>query len=128
MLEKCAAIRPIPEHFYKELDEQWVEDYQFEFEPTTGPYEVLKENVRKGESITLTRVPNWWADKKRFFRYRYNPDAIKVTVVRELAKVFELFQRRLDWHGLGLPEFCYDKLPDEHPLVANGHVENYSLQ
>lgn len=124
LLEKCAAIRPIPEHFYKELDEQWVEDYQFEFEPTTGPYEVLKENVRKGESITLTRVPNWWADKKRFFRYRYNPDAIKVTVVRELAKVFELFTKgELDWHGLGLPEFWYDKLPDEHQLVANGHVE-----
>ena len=57
LLEKCAAICPIPEHFYKELDEQWVEDYQFEFEPTTGPYEVLVQNVRKGESITLTRVP-----------------------------------------------------------------------
>ena len=41
-----------------------------------------------------------------------------------LQKVFELFTKgELDWHGLGLPEFWYDKLPDEHPLVANGHVE-----
>lgn len=124
VLEKLVSVRPIPEHFYVELDEQWVEDYQFKFEPTTGPYQVLEENVRKGESITLTRVPRWWADKKKFYRHRFNPDAIKVAVVREPAKVFELFLKgELDWHGLGLPEFWYDKLPHDHSLVTNGHVE-----
>ena len=124
VIEKLAGVRPIPEHFYTELDEQFVEDFQFKFEPTTGPYEVKVENVKKGESVTLTRVPGWWADKKRFYRNRFNPDAIKVIVVREPAKVFELFLKgELDWHGLGLPEFWYEKLPDDHELVKKGHVE-----
>lgn len=124
VIERIAGLRPIPEHFYGELDEQYVEDFQFKFEPTLGAYEVKQENVKKGESITLTRVPNWWADKKRFFRNRFNPDSVKVTVVREPAKVFELFLKaELDWHGLALPEFWYDKLPDDHDLVKNGHVE-----
>ncbi len=124
VIEKLAGVRPIPEHFYTELDEQFVEDFQFKFEPTTGPYEVKPENVKKGESVTLTRVPGWWADKKPFYRNRFNPDAIKVTVVREPAKVFELILKgELDWHGLGLPEYWYEKLPDDHSLVKNGHIE-----
>ena len=124
VIEKVGLVRPVPEHFYTELDEQFVEDFQFKFEPTTGPYEVKTENVKKGKSITLTRVPGWWADKKPFYRNRFNPDAIQVTVVREPAKVFELFLKgELDWHGLGLPEYWYEKLPDDHSLVKNGHVE-----
>ena len=124
VIEKLAGVRPIPEHFYTELDEQFVEDFQFKFEPTTGPYEVKPENVKKGESVTLTRVPGWWADKKPFYRNRFNPDAIKVTVVREPAKVFELFLKgELDWHGLGLPEYWYEKLPNDHSSVKNGHIE-----
>ena len=123
VIERVAALRPVPEHFYGELDELFVEDFQFKFEPTTGPYEVRPENIEKGAAVTLTRVPNWWADKKKFYRYRFNPDAIKVTVVREPAKVFELFLKgELDWHGLGLPEFWYEKLPDDHDLVKNGRV------
>ena len=124
VIEKIAGLRPVPEHFYGELDEQYVEDFQFKFEPTLGAYEVKTDNVKSGESVTLTRVPGWWADKKRFFRNRFNPDAIKVTVVREPAKVFELFLKGdLDWHGLALPEYWYEKLPDDHELVKNGHVE-----
>ena len=47
-----------------------------------------------------------------------------MTVVREPAKVFELFLKGdLDWHGLCLPEYWYEKLPDDHELVKNGHVE-----
>jgi microcin C transport system substrate-binding protein len=123
VIERVAGVRPIPEHFYSELDEQFVEDFQFKFEPNTGPYEVRPENVEKGKAVTLTRVPNWWADKKKFYRYRFNPEAVKVTVIREPAKVFELFLKsELDWHGLGLPEYWYEKLPNDHKLVTAGYV------
>ena len=46
-----------------------------------------------------------------------------MTVVREPTQVFELFLKGdLDWHGLALPEYWYEKLPDDHELVKNGHV------
>ena len=50
-------------------------------------------------------------------------------MVREPAKVFELFLKGdLDWHGLALPEYWYEKLPDDHELVKNGHVEKIHFQ
>ena len=77
------SIRPIPEHFYDELDELYLKDYDWKMEPTTGPYEVLEENIVKGSSITLTRVPNWWANDKRFYKNRFNPEAIKASRMEE---------------------------------------------
>jgi microcin C transport system substrate-binding protein len=93
------------------------------FEPTTGPYEVKKENINDGVSITLTRVPNWWADQKKFFKNRFNPEKIRVTVIREPAKAFELFRKgELDWHSLRMPEDWYEKLPDNASEVTKGYI------
>ena len=118
-----AAIRPVPEHHYEEIDEDYLKDYQWVFEPTAGPYEVTEENVNDGVAITLTRVVNWWADKKKYYKNRFNPEKIRVTVVREPAKVFELFRKgELDWHGLSLPEYWYDKLPNDAPEVESGYI------
>jgi len=119
-----ANIRPVPEHHYEEIDEDFLKDYQWVFEPTAGPYEVLvDENVDDGVAITLTRVPNWWASNKRFHKNRYNPDKIRVTVVREPAKVFELFRKgELDWHGLSLPEYWHEKLKNDSPEVTKGYI------
>ena len=116
-------IRPVPEHHYEEIDEGYLKDYQFTFEPTAGPYEVRKENIKDGVSITLTRVEDWWASEKKFYKNRFNPDKIRVTVVREPAKVFELFRKgELDWHGLSLPEYWYEKLPNDAPEVQRGYI------
>ena len=49
---------------------------------------------------------------KRFFRYRYNPDNIKVSVIRDYNKAFEVFLKGgIDMFGLAKTEFWYDKLP-----------------
>ena len=123
IIERCGQVRPIPEHFYEELDEFYLEDYQWVMEPTTGAYQVLPENINKGTSITLTRVPDWWANDLRFFKNRFNPEKIKVTVVREPSKRFELFKKgEIDIHGLALPEYWYDKLSDDAAEVEKGYI------
>ena len=59
--------------------------------------------------------------KKKFFRYRFNPNQIKVSVIRDYNKAFEVFLKGdLDMFGLSKAEFWYGKLPHEHPLVAKG--------
>ncbi len=117
------GIRPIPEHFYEELDEEYLSDYQWKMEPTTGAYQVLPENVDDGVSVTLTRVPGWWADQKPFYRRRFNPERIKVIVVRDYNKAFETFLKgELDMFGLALTDFWYEKLPNDHPIVKNGYL------
>ncbi|MBC8126340.1 MAG: ABC transporter substrate-binding protein [Gloeobacteraceae cyanobacterium ES-bin-144] len=112
---------PSPPHFYNEYGPDFNERYQWRFIPTTGAYEVRPEDIVKGVSITQTRVKNWWAKDKKFYRYRYNPDKIIHTVVRDQSKAFELFRAgELDTFGLTKPELWYEK--SEMPPVHDGYV------
>lgn len=118
------SLNPRPEHFYGELGDDFPERYQWRFEPTTGPYVVAENDIRKGESVTFTRQENWWADDKRNYRYRFNYDKKRIQVVRDNAKSFEMFKKgELDAASLSLPEYWYEKLPDDDPLVEKGYIK-----
>lgn len=118
------ALRPVARHFYDEFGEDYLERYNFKFEPTTGPYEVVPENLVKGRMVTLTKVKDWWAKDKKFYQYRYNPDKIRLQVIRDPDVAFEVFKKgEIDFHGLSLAEHWYQKLPDDDPLVAGGYLE-----
>ena len=120
--------RPMPRHFFGDLTDDFVERYQWRFAPTTGPYVVRDEDIRKGRSIALTRNKRWWAKDKRFFRNRYNADRIVLTVVRDTAKRFEAFKRGdIDRFGLNLAEYWYEKLPDSDPDVAAGYIHKVTF-
>ncbi|MFM1894995.1 MAG: hypothetical protein RLZZ385_69, partial [Pseudomonadota bacterium] len=123
LLSYALEHSPSPRHFYNELGEDYVERYQWRFVPTTGAYVILDEDVDKGRSITLTRVEDWWAKDKKFWRYRYNPDHIYLSVIRDTPKVFESFKRGdIDTFGLNLAEYWYEKLPDSDPDVQAGYI------
>jgi microcin C transport system substrate-binding protein len=116
-------LEPIPEHFYKEVGDDFPERYQWRFQPTTGAYVVRDEDIKKGESIALTRNKDWWARDKKFWRYRYNFDRIYLTVIRDTPKAFEAFKKGdLDMFNLTLPDYWYDKLPNSDPLVQDGYI------
>jgi microcin C transport system substrate-binding protein len=118
------GLAPMPEHFYKELGDDYLQRYQWTMEPTTGPYIIKPEDLHKGSYIDLTRVPNWWASDKRFYRHRYNADRIHLEVIRDTDKVFEAFKRGdVDlFDKITPPKFWYDKLPNNDPLVQKGYI------
>lgn len=123
MLGRVLELEPLPMHFFAELGEDYVERYQWEFVPTTGPYVITPDNLKKGRSITLTRLDDWWANDLKFWRNRFNTDRIHLTVIRDTAKTFEAFRKgELTMFGLSLPEYFYEKLPATDPLVADGYV------
>ena len=116
-------VDPIPAHFFKELGDDFPERYQWRFQPTTGAYVVRDEDIKKGESMALTRNKDWWAKDKKFWRYRYNFDRIYLSVIRDTPKAFEAFKKGdLDMFGLTLPDYWYDKLPSSDPLVQDGYI------
>ena len=122
------SLRPVPRHFYDEFGEDFLERYNYRFEPTTGPYEILPENMKKGRSVTLTKVKDWWLKDRKHYRYRYNPDKIRLQVIREPSKAFEVFRKgETDDHGLGLPEYWYKQLPDDAPEVQAGYIEKITF-
>ena len=123
MDSRVLQLRPVPEHFYKRLGDDFVERYQWKFAPTTGAYVINDKDIRKGRSITLTRQKDWWAGNKKNFRFRYNPDRIHFSVIRDTPKVFEAFKRGdIDQFGLDLAEYWYEKLPNNDPDVAKGYI------
>lgn len=123
MDSRVLELRPAPQHFYKALGDDYVERYQWKFQPTTGPYVIEEKDIKKGVSIALTRQKDWWAKDNKFFRNRYNPDRIHISVIRDTPKVFEAFKRGdLDQFGLNLAEYWYDKLPNDDKDVAAGYI------
>lgn len=123
MNSRVLELRPVPQHFFKELGDDYVERYQWRFTPTTAAYVLKDEDVRKGRSITLTRNEDWWAKDKKHWRYRYNADKIHLSVIRDTPKVFEAFKRGdIDQFGLNLAEYWYEKLPNSDPDVEAGYI------
>ncbi len=122
----AGAIQPSPPHFYQEYGPDYSERYQWRFPPTTGAYEVKPEDIVKGASITQTRVKNWWAKDRKYYRYRFNPDKIVHTVVRDESKAFELFRAgELDTFYLTRPERWYEK--SEIEPVYKGWIERVTF-
>ncbi len=116
-------LGPEPRHFYKGFGKDYVSAYQWKFRPTTGAYIIRDEDIRKGSSITLTRNKDWWAKDLEFWRYRFNPDKLRIEVIRDVDKAFETFARGdLDMFGMNLAKYNYEKLPDLSPLVQKGYI------
>lgn len=120
------ALTPSPPHFYVDYGPDYTERYQWKFPPTTGAYEVKEGDVLKGVSVTQTRVEDWWARDKKYYRYRFNADRVVHTVVRDESKAFELFRAgELDTFFLTRPELWYEKSEIE-PVYA-GYIERYTF-
>lgn len=118
----AGSITPSPPHFYQEYGPDYTERYQWRFPPTTGAYELLPEDIEKGTAITQTRVNDWWARDRKYYRHRFNPDKIVHTVVRDESKAFELFRAgELDTFYLTQPDLWYEK--SEIDPVYKGYIE-----
>lgn len=122
MAYECGSLPPGATHFYEEFGPDFEERYQWIVPPTSAAYRMDPEDLVKGESLTLTRVDDWWLRDRKFFRYRYNADKIMYRVIRTPTKAWELFRAgELDYFGITLPEYYYQR--SEMPAVFNGYVE-----
>jgi len=122
----AGAMIPMHPGFYSEYGPDFNERYQWRFPPTTGAYEILEGDVVKGTSITQTRVMDWWAKDRKYYKNRFNPDKIVTIVVRDESKAFELFRAgELDTFIITRPEFWYEK--SEMPPVYDGYIERHTV-
>lgn len=118
----AGAATPSEPEFYQDYGPDFTTRHQWKFPPTTGAYEVLPEDVVKGASISQTRVKNWWAGDRKYYKHRFNADKIIHTVVRDESKAFELFRAgQLETFYVSRPELWYDKC--EIGPVHKGWIE-----
>ncbi|MEO0414005.1 MAG: ABC transporter substrate-binding protein, partial [Verrucomicrobiota bacterium] len=112
---------PKPEHFYKDFGEDYLTKYGWRFEPTTGPYIINRDGIKKGRSITQSRLDDWWANDKRFWRFRYNPDQRKYVVTKDPDKALESFiAGNYDMYRIRTPDVWGEKL--DKPNVNKGYI------
>lgn len=128
MLNLVLELVPLPRHFFKEYGPDYNERYQWRFVTTSGPYVIKDSDIKKGRSISLTRNKDWWAKDLKFWRNRFNYDKLRFDVIRDSSKAFESFLRGdLDAVKLNLPEYWYEKLPNDSPLVTQGYIHKYEF-
>ncbi|WP_022668889.1 extracellular solute-binding protein [Desulfospira joergensenii] len=102
------GIGPVPEHFFHPLDKGFVQNYNWAVVPNTGAYQISE--YKKGRFIRFRRKENWWAREKKYFKNRFNADAVQYTVIRDTNLQWEYFKKgRLDTFGLTLPKYWHDK-------------------
>lgn len=115
------SVGVVPKHFFK-LDEQWVKTYNWQVEPNTGPYQISE--VRKGKYIEFTRAVDWWANDRKYYRHRFNPDRIRVKVIRDINIAFQHFRKGdIDTFGVVLPVFWHEKAKGGD--YDNGYINRY---
>ncbi|MDA0979117.1 MAG: ABC transporter substrate-binding protein, partial [Proteobacteria bacterium] len=108
--------------FYREFGPDYVDRYHWRFAPVTGAYVLDEDEVKRGRQITFDRLPDWWADKKPFYQYRFNPDHLAYIVIRDDDKTFESFLRGdIDWFFLGNTSRWYDQA--DAPGIREGYIE-----
>ena len=100
-------MNPVPRHFHH-LNDNWVRDFNWLPEPGTAAYKVGE--VRKGKYVQFDRIDNWWANNKRYYRHRFNPDHILIKVIRDQNIAWQHFEKgELDSFGLTLPDYWHNK-------------------
>jgi microcin C transport system substrate-binding protein len=102
----AATLRVFPAHVLKTIDgASYLRDYNFKLMPGTGPYIVNESDVKKGQSISVRRRKDYWADKYRVNVGQYNFDEIRTTVVRDQNLAFELFKKGdLDYYFVNISQ------------------------
>lgn len=103
-------LGPLPRHFYQ-LDEKFVQKYNWEVAPNTGPYQIT--DMRRGRSITFTRKKDWWAKDRPWFKNRFNVDSVVFRVIRDPNVAFEnLKTNDIDYMWIPFPDYWHEKTQD----------------
>ena len=121
-----ANIIPFQQEFYREFGPDFEERYNWRPRPTTGAYMIRREDIDFGRSIAMTRVENWWAKDRKYYKNRFNVDRIEYRLVRDEEKIFQMFLRGdIDTYWLNDAKKWYERTEVEP--VFNGYIERVTF-
>jgi len=116
------SITPRPRHFYpKGIQKDWVDTYQWTFEPTAGPYYL--DSFRKGESLTFKKVKDWWGYQYAYNKYRFNVDALEFRVItggNDIVRNY-FYNGEIDSYPLIIPQEWADS--ETHEPIKKGWID-----
>ncbi|MCZ6767955.1 MAG: extracellular solute-binding protein, partial [Acidobacteria bacterium] len=122
-----------PAHILKDVDgAAYLRDYNFKMLPGTGPYVVREEDIDKGNSLTIRKRTDYWAEKHRLNVGLNNFEQIKEIVVRDPNLQFEMLKKGdLDYYFVNtaqkwVEELDFDRI--QRGLIQKRKVFNHAPQ
>ena len=116
------SLSPRPRHFYGgEIGKDWVDAYQWKFEPTAGPYYL--DSFRKGESLVFKKVKNWWGYQYDYNTYRFNVDTLEYRVItggNDIVRNY-FYNGEIDTYQLIIPQEWADS--ESHDPIRKGYID-----
>jgi len=119
----------LPAHVLADIDgEAYLRDYNFKLLPGTGPYTLDEADIDKGNSVTIRRRSDYWAEAYRRNVGLHNFDEIREVVVREQNLAFEMFKKGdLDYYyfyvsRMWVEETNFDRI--ERGLIQKRKIYN----
>ncbi len=103
---------------------EFLKDYNWKFMVGSGPYSMAKESaLKKGDSLTITRRSDWWAENERWATNTYNFKKVKFVVVRDQELEYEMFKKgELDHYQVSKAQRWVEELPKEE-IIKQGWVK-----
>ena len=103
----------------------YVEKFNFQYLPGTGPYSVKPEDIKKGNSLSVRRRQDYWAEKARWNVGLNNFDEVLLSVVRDDNLHLELFKKGdLDFYYVGRSKYWVEDLsPKSLDKVDRGLIQ-----
>jgi microcin C transport system substrate-binding protein len=112
-------IGPYPKHAIK-LNKNYIKKNNWNVLPVSGPYRISK--FKKGKSVILKKVKNWWAQDLKYYKNRFNVDKIMIKVIRDQNVAFEHFKKgNLDTFPLTIPKDWHEKAKISE--VTKGYIQ-----
>jgi microcin C transport system substrate-binding protein len=107
---------------------QYLEEYNWKFMSGSGPYILKSEkDLKKGDSITLTRRDDWWAENEPSSKHTYNFTKLKFLVISNEELIYETFKKgELDWYLVGRAQRWVEEIPKEKS-IQNGWVQKRKI-
>jgi microcin C transport system substrate-binding protein len=103
----------------------YVDNFNFKYLPGTGPYIVRPEDINKGNSLSLRRRDDYWAEKARWNVGLNNFAEVKLSVVRDDNLHLEQFKRGdVDFYYVGRSKYWVEDLsPQALDKVERGLIQ-----
>ena len=103
----------------------YVEKFNFQYLPGTGPYIVQPEDIKKGNSLSIRRRKDYWAEKARWNVGVNNFDEVRLAVVRDDNLHLELFKKGdIDFYYVNRSKYWVEDLsPTSLDKVERGLIQ-----
>lgn len=95
----AGGIKILPAHYLQDdkgnmmKGRDFLDKYNYDPIPGSGPYYIRKEDVEKGRSITMRRRSDYWAEKENWAVGLNNFDVFKTDVIQDDNLEFEKFKK-----------------------------------